>query len=548
MPHPKLHQEIQRFKNALGKTREEFSKIKERLCRYEGTTQIRILDSYQMFLQDDLLVKNTLESIKSERINAEWALTKTLKRLKNVFLNFDEEYFRERANDVDTISERIIKSLMGKVDDAVLKFPPHSIVVAQDLSPADTAQLTKFRIGGLLTEMGGKTSHTAIIARALHLPAVVACTRITKKVNTGDEVIVDGNRGLVILNPTREEIEKFEITRKRDETREKMFLKEIHLSTETQDGFRISLVANMEISEEMDSIKLHGAEGIGLYRTEFLYLNRPTPPSEEELFQNYKQVIKSMYPHSTTFRTLDIGGDKIPTEHKYEKETNPALGIKGVRLYLKEKEIFLTQLRALLRASAYGEMKILIPMISNRSEILQVKQLLAQVRQELDHEKIPYAPQLKLGIMIEIPSAVMIAEDLAKEVDFFSIGTNDLIQYTLGVDRTNENVAYLYRPLHPAILRMMKRVVDIAHEHRIEVGICGEMASEPLYIMILLGLGFHVLSMNAVSIPRVKKIIRSVQFKDAKTLLDHVLEMNDEGEIESFIRKEMRRLLPEEPV
>jgi len=536
--------ELQRFKGAVQKTQEEFTQIKERLCRYQGYTPISILDSYRLILRDEMLVKNTLDSIRTEKINAEWALQKTLESLKKFFLKVDAEYFRERKNDIDHVGERIFKNLVGTSEEIPPHIPPRSIVISHDLAPTDISQLMKFRMAGFVTEMGGKTSHSVIVAQAMHLPVVVACPKVTERVRSGDQLIIDGSQGLVIINPTPQEIRKYELARKQDESFEKKLLKEIHLPTETEDHFRIHLVANMELTEEMDSIKAHGAEGVGLYRTEFLYLQQEKTPSEQEQFENYKNVLKSIYPHSVTIRTLDIGADKIPTEHFYERETNPALGMRAVRFCFREKELFKSQLRALLRASVYGKLRVMFPMISGLNELKKIKQLLTEVRHELNRKKIEYDPHLKTGVMIEVPSAALIAEELAREVDFFSIGTNDLIQYTLAIDRSNENVAYLYNPFHPAILRLMKRVVDVAHQERIEVSVCGEMASDPLYIMVLLGLGLTELSMNAISIPRVKRIIRSVSFKDARALLEKVLKMDSEIEIESFVKKEMRRLIP----
>jgi len=541
-----LNTEIARFKAALEKTREEFVKIIDRLCKYEGNAQIHILDSYKMILQDEMLVEKALNSIRTERINAEWALQKTLDGFKQVFTQVGAEYFRERQSDLDYIGDRILKNLTGRSEDPLQNVPPHSIIVAHDLSPADTAQLSKFRVGGFVTEMGGKTSHTAIVARAMQIPAVVACRNITGRVTTGDTIMVDGAQGLAIVNPTAAEVKKYDLAKRHDLNLERRLLKEIHLPTETQDGFRIHLVANMELTQEIDSIKAHGAEGIGLYRTEFLFLNRPTPPSEEEHFESYQKVLKSIYPHYATIRTLDLGGDKLPAQHRFEKEVNPALGLRAIRYSLKEPEVFKTQIKALLRASVHGKLKIMFPMISSLWEVLQAKQILNEVKRELDREGTEYDPHVKVGVMIEIPSAAMIADDLAKEVDFFSIGTNDLIQYTLAIDRANENVAYLYRPLHPAVLRMIKQVVEAAQQERIDVSVCGEMAGEPIFIMILLGLGLTELSMNAVSIPRVKRIIRAVRFKDARSLLERTLELKNEAEIENFVKRETRRLIPPE--
>jgi len=537
--------ELSRFKSAVEKTKDQLRRIRERLCRYEGVDHIRILDSYNLILKDEMLIKETLANIKSEQINAEWALQNTLQKIKQVFLNIDKEYFRERNSDVDYLGEKILKNLMGKSDEFLQDIPPHAIIVAHNLSPADTAQLMKFKVAGFVTEVGGRTSHTAIIARALQLPAVVGCSKVTQKIKNGDKVVVDGNKGLVLICPTAAELKSYELIKRQEVQFEKMLLKDIHLPTETPDQFRISLYANMELKEEIQLIKEHGAEGVGLYRTEFLFLNRDTIPDEEEHFKNYSQVLKAIYPHSTTIRTLDLGADKVPTHYRYEHETNPALGVRAVRLCLREKDLFKAQLRALMRASVYGKLKILFPLISSLEELRNCKQLLNEVKAELKRKKIQYDPHVKIGTMIEVPSAVMIAEDLAREVDFLSIGTNDLIQYTLAVDRMNEHVAYLYKPLHPAILKMIKRVVDAAQHHKIEVSVCGEMASEPLYILMLLGFGLNGLSMNAVSIPRVKRIIRSVSFKEAKDILDKALQLSTESEIETLLKREVKHLLPE---
>ncbi len=538
--------ETTRFVTAVDHSRDELKKIKDKLCKYGGRDQIYILDSYTVLLQDEMLVKNTITSIKTERINAEWALHKTLEKIKALFNNVGEEYFRERKSDVDYVGSRIFKYLLGDEEDVFKNIPPKSIVVAHDLSPADTAQLLKFHVSGFVLELGGKTSHTAIVARALNLPAVVACVMVTEKVKNGDQLVIDGTEGLTLVNPGPKSIKKYDLVRKHDADIERMLLKEIHLPAQTQDEFRVQLMANMELTEEIESLKAHGAEGVGLYRTEFLYLNKGLAPTEEEQFEVYRQVLKSVYPHSATIRTLDIGADKVPTDRKYEREINPALGLRAIRFCFREKDLFKKQLKALLRASVFGKLRIMFPMISSMLELKQAKSLLEDVKREMKRKKQEYDPHVKVGIMIEVPAAVMIVEELAREVDFMSIGTNDLIQYCLAVDRGNENVAYLYRPLHPAILRMIRRVVEVAHEQRIEVSVCGEMASEPLYVLILLAFGLNALSMNAISIPRAKKMIRSVNFRDAKNLLDKVLLLSNEAEIEAMVRKEMERLIPKD--
>jgi len=533
--------EISRFNKALEKTRQELDRIKDKLCKFEGREQIHILDAYSMILQDEMLTQNTIHSIKNEHINAEWALSKNLEKIKKVFLNVDEIHLKERTSDFDYIGERILKHLVGKSDDLFKNIPFHSIIVAHDISPAETAQLMKFKIKGIVTEIGGKTSHTAIISRALEIPAIVGCASITDKVNTGDRMILDGMNGVVIPRPSSKTELEFEKNRQHQDELAKNLLKDIHLPAETKDRYKIRLAANMELTEEIPSIKEHGAEGIGLYRTEFLFLNRKVPPTEEEHFQAYKKVLKAVYPSYTTIRTMDVGGDKVPSNHFYEPETNPALGLRAIRYSFKEKQLFKIQLRAMLRASVFGKLKILIPMISDLEEVRKVKSILEEVKRDLEKEKMDYDPNVKLGIMIEVPSSAMIANELAREVDFFSIGTNDLIQYTLAIDRGNEHVAYLYRPLHPAVLRMLKLTIDAAHREQIDVSVCGEMAGEPLYILILLGFGLTELSMNALSIPRAKRIIRSVDYSQARALLEKTMLLKTATEMENFVKKELHQ-------
>jgi phosphotransferase system enzyme I (PtsI) len=537
--------EVSRFSLALEKTREELEKIKEKLCKFEGQEQIHILDAYRMILQDEMLTQNTIKSIRNEHINAEWALYKNIEKIKSAFIDIDEHYLRERTKDFDYIGERILKHLVGKSDDLFKHIPSNAIIVAHDLSPAETSQLIKFKIRGIVTEIGTKTSHTAIISRALEIPSVVGCHRVSERIKTGDTLIVDGSKGTVILAPTKQQQVESEADRRHEDAIQKILLKDIHLPSETKDSYRIRLAANMELTEEITSIKEHGAEGIGLYRTEFLFLNRQKLPTEDEHFENYKKVLSAIYPNYTTIRTLDIGGDKIGPSHPYQEEANPALGLRGIRLSLKERHIFKDQLRAMLRASLYGKLKILCPLICDVEEIQKVKSTLEEVKEDLRKNKIDFDPNVKLGAMIEVPSSVMIADELAREVDFFSIGTNDLIQYTMAIDRSNEHVAYLYRPLHPAILRMLKKTVDAAHREQIEVTLCGEMAGDPLYILVLLGMGLNELSMNALSIPRAKRIIRSVEYSAARAMVEKTMLLKTATEMERFVKRELHHLLGE---
>jgi phosphotransferase system enzyme I (PtsI) len=420
------------------------------------------------------------------------------------------------------------------------------IVVAHDLSPAETAQMVKSNIMGFANDMGGKTSHTAIMAKSLKIPAVLGLEKITQIANIEDFIIVDGTGGVVILNPDQATIEEYQVKQKEHEYFEKTLFKYSKLPAETKDGFRVKICANIELIEEIPSVLKYGAEGIGLYRTEFLYLNRAGLPTEKEHFEAYKKVLEKISPCPATIRTLDIGGDKFLSPVNLAEEMNPALGLRAIRFCLKEMDIFKVQLKSILKASVYGKLRILFPMISGIEEIREVKEILEEVKDELRKKKIPFDEKIEIGIMIEIPSAVVIADILAREVDFFSIGTNDLIQYSLAIDRVNEHVNYLYDPLHPAVLRLIKNVVDTAHKAGITIAMCGEMAGESLYIPILLGLGLNELSMDPPSIPRAKKIIRSTTIKESKQLLENILSFSTTDEIENFIKTDFIKRFPDE--
>ncbi len=539
--------ETERFLSALEKASEEIEKIQEKLCKFEGREQINILDTYHLILQDKRLRENTIKSIKEEHINAEWALYKNAEKIKNHLIQHGMSHLKERANEFSDIQERILCHLLGKNKASFTNLPKNCIVIAHDLSPAETAQLIKYNIGGMIIEVGGTTSHTAIISRALGIPCIVACHQASSTLLSGETIIIDGTHGKVITDPSEMLIEEFTKQQHHDFELKKIFLKETHLSAETKDHHRIHLTANMELIEEIQSIKENGAEGIGLYRSEFLFMNQKKLPTENELFKSYQMILKSIYPYTVTIRTLDIGGDKVLTTYPYEKETNPALGLRAIRFCLKEKAIFKIQLRAMLRASLYGKLKILFPLICELEEIRRAKEILNEVKEELYREDNHFDNNVKIGVMIEVPSSVMIANELAQEVDFFSIGTNDLIQYSLAVDRSNENVDYLYRPLHPAILRMLVQTLDAAKKHHISINVCGEMASDPLYILFLVGMGFQELSMNALSIPRAKRMIRSITQKQAKKLFQTAIKLTTASEINNFAKSQINKLFAKEP-
>lgn len=537
-------EEVERFHEAARRSQDELREIQGRIRDSVLEEHTHILEAHIRMLQDRSLTQETVRRIREERINAEWALSKTLERFKSVLMASQDEYLRSRVADLDFVGERILRHMAGVSQESVAQIQEEVVVVAHDLSPADTAQMNREVIKGFVTDMGGRTSHTAIIARSLGIPAVVGLEKVADGVHTGDTIIVDGFRGLVVISPEAETVRDYLEQRSRYQIVEEELLAFARLPGETLDGHRVILHANIEMPDEIPVVLGHGGEGIGLYRTEFLYLNRADLPSEEEHYQIYREVIERTAPYPVTIRTLDIGGDKIRLNPGAEGETNPALGLRAIRFSLREKEVFKTQLRGILRASVHGRVRIMFPMISGLSEIREARRILGEVKEELSRKGVPFDEQIPVGAMIEIPSAVSIADFLAREVDFFSIGTNDLIQYCLAIDRVNEQVVYLYEPLHPAVLRMVRSTVDAAHRAGIPVAMCGEMAGESLYIPILLGLGLDELSMNAMSIPMAKKVIRSVRMKDCRLLAQKVFEYGTPEEIHRCIREELGAWFP----
>lgn len=530
--------EIMRFKRAIQNSKEQLNRIKDKMCKFRGEEQFKIIESHSMLLQDETLLTHTIQTLTSQKINAEWALEKTLSELKMAFSDMGEEYFEERRDDIEYVGRRILQNLQGSAEFNLDSLENKKyILVMNDLSPAEVASLPRDKVEGFITATGGYTSHTAIIARSLEIPAVLGSPDIVNALTIGDTVILDGVAGEVIINPSKNSLTKYQKQRLRYRILEQRLVKTSHIPAKTMDDHRVNIVANIELIEEIPSALEHGAEGIGLYRTEFLYANRIDYPTEEELLKNYSKTLKMMSPRKVTIRTLDIGGDKLFYSGEYTPNANPALGLRAIRFSLAERDMFITQLRALLRANKYGNLRIMLPMISDITELRQVKSIIEEVTAKLGKEGIEIKNDYQLGAMIEVPSAVVMADLLAREVDFFSIGTNDLIQYTLAIDRTNENVSYLFRPMHPAILRMIHNTVKAAKAKGIDVTLCGEMAGDPLYIMVLIGLGLDALSMNPISIPRVKKIIRNISHSDAQSLSKKLLTMATPDEVEEFVNR-----------
>ncbi|MGK0357807.1 MAG: phosphotransferase system enzyme I (PtsI) [Bradymonadia bacterium] len=526
--------QLERFEAALTASESQIGDVRATLTAGSSDHGL-ILDVHLMMLRDAMLVDATQDAIRSDRINAEWALRKVMRTLKQMFANIEDEYFRERRADVEFVGRRVLRNLMGTGQPNLSLVRPGSIVVAHDLSPADTAFLTEKAILGFATDVGGKTSHTAIMARSLELPAVVGLDDFSQYVGTGDTLIVDGTHGRIIVRPTGEEIARYQRWQHRYATHLAQLTAVRHTPSVTLDAVHVQVAANIERPDEAQAAMEAGADGVGLYRTEYLYMNRATLPDEEEQYAAYRMVVEATGAAGATIRTLDLGGDKLIEPIKQNRELNPVMGLRAVRYCLHEPVLFKAQLRALLRASAHGNLRILVPLISGLVEVRAVRALIGACRAELAAEGLAMADDVPLGVMIELPSAAAIADLLARECDFFAIGTNDLIQYMLAVDRGNEHVAHLYRPLHPAVLRVLASVVAAANTAGIPVSLCGQMASEPGYLPVLLGLGLTRLSMNTTSIAVLKSTARAVSIVDCATLFAEISALDTAPAIEARV-------------
>lgn len=539
-----LDREVERFEEAVQAVEDQFVSLKNKMPD-KVKDQSFILDSHLMILKDGMLYDSTVKAILEEKINAEWALKKSLEEIREVFEQIDDEYISNRISDVENVTERLLRTLSGDTSQSLGEIDQRVIIVAHNLSPADTTELNTAKVMGFITDVGGKTSHTAIMAQALEIPAVVGLESATALVEDGDLLILDGSSGVVVINPDDSSIIHYQEKKLQLQKYKSSIARTSHLPAETPDGYRVAITANIEFLEEVTAAKDYGGEGIGLYRTEFLYLREKGFPDEEDLFEDYREVVEIMKPAPVSIRTLDLGGDKFASEIAISGESNPALGLRAIRFCLKEPEIFKTQLRAILRASPYGKIQLMFPMISGLQELLDAKQILEQVKEDLDRDNIEYDTNMEVGIMVEIPSAVAMAEVLARHVDFFSIGTNDLIQYALAIDRINEHVAYMYEPFHPAILKMIRQVVSAAKDAGIEVALCGEMAGDPLCVSILLGIGIDRLSMNARAIPLIKKMVRAIPLERAKADLKKIMALNTAKEVRAYILEGTKRMFPE---
>jgi len=536
--------QIELFEEALTQTRKEIIKLQERISQEMGRETAEIFDAHLLVLEDRMLIEEVINRLKQERFNIAYIFSEVLKKYVEIFSKIEDDYLKERISDINDVGRRILRKLTGKENVSLEKLSERVVVVAHDLSPSDTAAMHKKNVAALITDVGGKTSHTAILAKSLEIPAVVGLKDATHKINNHDLLIVDGNEGLVIVDPNEETLEIYRQKEYKMSSIAERFFADKDLPAITLDNAKIKVLANIELPEEIDSAREHGAEGIGLYRTEFFYMNRDDLPSEDEQFQAYKYVAQAITGNEVIIRTLDLGGDKFISQVQIPEEMYPFLGWRAIRFCLARPDIFKVQLRAILRASAYGNLKLMYPMISGIEEFRQANSILEECKDELREKNIPFNENIKVGLMIELPSAALTADLLAEEADFFSIGTNDLIQYSLAVDRANENVAYLYEPTHPAVLRMIKNVIDAAHKAQIPVGMCGEMASETKFVPLLLGLELDEFSVPALVVPQIKYIVRMLKKEEAVSFAKEALSFSTGKEVEDFCSQKIKEIFP----
>jgi len=521
--------EIARFEAALVQTRVQILEMQQKIAEAIGAKDAAIFDAHLLVVEDRTLIDEVLRRLETERCNVEWVFQEVASSYAETLSKIDDPYLRERAVDLQDVTRRIVRNLQGKAPKPVFSMAEPHILVAHNLTPSDTASMNRQLVLGIATDLGSRTSHTAIIARSLNIPAVVGLHDATEKLESGQHVLLDGYTGVVIVDPNPKTLAYYgEIElRKGLVTKELKRLRET--SSTTSDGRHIVLSANIELPTDVESVAENGAEGIGLYRTEFLFVNRDTLPSEEEQYETYRKVAERVHPNPLIIRTFDLGGDKLAVGVvDVGDELNPFLGWRAIRFCLENIDLFKTQLRAIWRASAVGNVKIMFPMISGLEELRHAKEVLEECRHEVGEKK---CGKMEVGAMIEIPSAAISADSLAREVDFFSIGTNDLIQYTIAVDRVNERIAHLYEPTHPAVLRLLKMIADAAHAHDIWVGVCGEMARDVALIPLLIGLGMDELSVGSTSVPRVKMAVRSLAVPECQQLVNEVLTLPTSQEI-----------------
>ncbi len=545
VPEAAVEGEITRFRDAVVKSQGELKELRTAVAAKYGQEIGNIFDFHVGILNDASVVKNILEEIRGKSVTAEFGVSVVLRRYASNFLAMSDKYLADRVKDIYDIERRILHNLIGQKQEDLTRLTSEVVIIAHDLLPSQTAALDRVHVRGFATDVGGRTSHTAIVARALGIPAVVGLGNITSEVSGGDTLIIDGNRGVVIINPDEEQLVEYrEYERRRGEV--EIGLTGLRdLPPVTKDGHAVSLQANIEFAEEIDDATNRGAQGIGLYRTEFLYLSKETEPTEDDHYQAYAEAARRLNGKPLVIRTLDLGADKQTQAKSLSPERNPFLGDRSIRMCLHDIPMFKRQLRAIMRVSVLGDVRIMFPLISTLMELRQAKMVLNDVMEELEDEGQDFRRDISVGMMIEVPSAALMCNQFAKEVNFFSIGTNDLIQYTLAVDRTNEKVAGLFCPAHPAVLTLIRDVIRAGQRNSISVSVCGEMAGESLYTLLLLGMGLTIFSMNSPDVPEVKKIIRSTTLEHARQVARKVMSFDSERQVMHYLREELRKIDPD---
>lgn len=533
--------EIEKLMSAIERAKQDLQTDRTNAANKVGREKARIFEAHQMLLEDEMLINEAREIIHEKHLSADSAFYEVVQKYQDHFGQKVAETFRDRAADLRDVKRRVVRHIQGVRRDFLNQVQDSAIIVARDLTPTDTITLDRHKILGFATDMGGRTSHASLVARSYEVPAVVGLRDIFKRVKSGDRLVLDGTAGVAIINPSASTLKKYrkrqikqhEISKKLDTLRD--------LPARTLDGKDIELAANIEFSDEIDSVVAHGARGIGLFRTEYLYMKTSMLPTEDEQLEVYREMAQRMRPYPVIIRTMDVGGDKAPQCINIPPEDNPFLGWRAIRISLEMQEVFLAQLRAILRASAFGNVKILLPMISGVGELKEALDIIDRAKEQLRKKNQDYSDATEVGIMIEVPSSAVLADIFAERVDFLSIGTNDLVQYVLAVDRGNERIAHLYQNLHPAVLRLLRDVIQKAHEKGVWVGMCGEMAADPLATSLLIGMEIDELSVSPIAVPEIKRIIRAVDFPEAASILRKVMEMSTAAEIEHYIMRYLRR-------
>jgi len=540
-----VDRELARFQKAVDHAKKKVIQVRDKVSREMGERYADILGAHLLVLEDASLIEEIKQQVREREMNAEYIFVHVLEKIAKKLSALDNEYLGGRSADIRDVGRRVLSDMIGSKRNGLSHIKEEVIIIAHDLSPSDTMMMRKENILAFATDMGGKASHTAIIARALEIPAVVGLRNITEEVGGNDTIIVDGTEGVVIINPDQETLVKYQRKDLELKTYEKKFGASTPLPAQTRRGHQVKLSANIEMLEEIPLVLSHGAAGIGLYRTEFFYINRQKLPTEDEHYKAYKSIAEKMAPYSVTIRTFDIGGDKFISQLQLPEEMTSFRNFRSIRAYLEQPEILKVQLRAILRAAVHGELRVMYPMISRVEELRAAKGILNMAKDELRYSGIRFNEGIRVGAMIETPSAVMTADILAKEVHFFSIGTNDLVQYSLAADRVDEQRLQPYEPVHPGVLRLIKMVIDTAHREKIPVSICGEMASEPAYIPILLGMGLDEFSMSAIAIPEAKRVFRAITMAEAKQIAREALTMSTAEEVDRYARRKLAEIAPD---